>query len=86
MVRLLQREEVSGQFDIVIEGKSAHAGIEPEKGKSAIEELAHKIIHLQQLTNHKEGIHVNVGIISGGTAVNTIPADATATLMFVFHK
>lgn len=70
----------SGQFDIVIEGKSAHAGIEPEKGKSAIEELAHKIIHLQQLTNHKEGIHVNVGIISGGTAVNTIPAVATATI------
>ena len=76
MVQLLQREGGVGSSILVIEGKSAHAGIEPEKGKSAIEELAHKIIHLQQLTNHKEGIHVNVGIISGGTAVNTIPADA----------
>ncbi len=80
MVQLLQREGVVVSFDIVIEGKSAHAGIEPEKGKSAIEELAHKIIHLQQLTNHREGIHVNVGIISGGTAVNTIPEVAAATI------
>lgn len=69
-----------GQFKIFIEGKSAHAGVEPEKGRSAIEELAHKIIHLQQLTNDKEGIHVNVGIISGGTAANTIPAQAEATV------
>jgi glutamate carboxypeptidase len=70
----------SGQFQIIVEGKSAHAGIEPEKGKSAVEELAHKIIHLQQLTDHQKGIHVNVGIISGGTSVNTIPAMATATI------
>lgn len=69
-----------GQFKIHIEGKSAHAGLEPEKGRSAIEELAHKIIRLHQLTNNQEGIHVNVGIISGGTAVNTIPAEAVATV------
>ena len=67
-----------GQFKILIEGKSAHAGLEPEKGRNAIEELAHKIIRLQQLTNYKEGIHVNVGIINGGTAANTIPAEAVA--------
>ena len=67
-----------GQFKILIEGKSAHAGLEPEKGRNAIEELAHKIIHLQQLTNYKEGIHVNVGMINGGTAANTIPAEAVA--------
>ncbi len=67
-----------GQFKILIEGKSAHAGLEPEKGRSAIEELAHKIIHLQQLTNYKEGIQFNVGIVSGGTAANTIPAEAMA--------
>lgn len=80
MVQLSLREEGGGQFKIFIEGKSAHAGVEPEKGRNAIEELAHKIIHLQQLTNDKEGIHVNVGIISGGTAANTIPAQAEATV------
>lgn len=67
-----------GQFKISVEGKAAHSGIEPEKGSSAIEELAYKVIKLQQLTNDKEGIHVNVGMISGGTAVNTVPAFATA--------
>lgn len=67
-----------GQFKVLVEGKSAHAGLEPEKGRSAIEELAHKIILLQQLTNYKDGCQVNVGIVSGGTAANTIPADAIA--------
>lgn len=67
-----------GQFKIIIEGKAAHAGLDPEKGRSAIEELAHKIIHLQKLTNYKEGIQINVGMVSGGTAANTIPSEATA--------
>lgn len=67
-----------GQFKIIIEGKSAHAGLDPKKGRSAIEELAHKIIHLQELTNDEEGIHVNVGMVSGGTAANTVPAEAVA--------
>lgn len=69
-----------GQFKILVEGKSAHAGLEPQKGRSAIEELAHKIIHLQQLTNYQEGYLVNVGMINGGTAANTIPAEAVAIL------
>lgn len=67
-----------GQFHILVEGKAAHAGVDPDKGSSAIEELAHKVIALQQLTNHKEGIHVNVGMVSGGTAANTVPAAAEA--------
>lgn len=69
-----------GQFHIFVKGKAAHAGIDPEKGRSAIEELAHKVIHLQQLTNDKQGIHVNVGMVSGGTAANTVPASAKATV------
>ena len=69
-----------GQFKIIIEGKSAHAGLDPKKGRSAIEELAHKIIHLQELTNDTEGIHVNVGMVSGGTAANTVPAEAVAII------
>lgn len=67
-----------GQFKVLVKGKSAHAGLEPDKGRSAIEELAHKIIQLHQLTNNREGVHVNVGIISGGTAANTIAAEAVA--------
>ncbi|WP_110927050.1 M20 family metallopeptidase [Bacillus massiliglaciei] len=67
-----------GQFHITVEGKAAHSGIEPEKGISAIEELCHKIIDLQKLNDHEHGISVNCGLISGGTAVNTVPAEAEA--------
>lgn len=67
-----------GQFKVDVVGVAAHAGIEPEKGRSAIEELAHKIIALHQLNDPKKGISVNVGMIEGGSAVNTIASHAAA--------
>ncbi|KHF41958.1 M20 family metallopeptidase [Halalkalibacter okhensis] len=66
----------SGRFTIEVHGKAAHSGIEPEKGRSAIEELAHKIVKLHELNDHEHGISVNVGIIEGGDAVNTVSAMA----------
>ncbi|MCL7746906.1 M20 family metallopeptidase [Halalkalibacter alkaliphilus] len=66
----------SGRFTIEVHGKAAHSGIEPEKGRSAIEELAHKIVKLHELNDHEQGISVNVGIIEGGDAVNTVSAMA----------
>ncbi|WP_408057167.1 M20 family metallopeptidase [Ureibacillus acetophenoni] len=67
-----------GRYDIIVKGVAAHSGIEPEKGRSAIEELAYKIIQLHQLNDHEKGISVNVGIIEGGTSVNTVSANAVA--------
>ncbi len=67
-----------GRYDIIVKGKAAHSGIEPEKGRSAIEELAYKIIQLHALNNHEKGISVNVGLIEGGTSVNTVSASAVA--------
>lgn len=61
-----------GRYTLKVTGKAAHSGIEPEKGRSAIEELAHKTIKLHQLSNHEEGISVNVGISKGGTSINTV--------------
>lgn len=69
-----------GQFKVEVIGKAAHSGVEPEKGKSAIQELAHKIIDLYGLTNRQEGIGVNVGVIEGGSAVNTIASYASALI------
>lgn len=66
----------NGRFTIEVHGKAAHSGIEPEKGRSAIEELAHKIVKLHELNDHEHGISVNVGIIEGGNAVNTVSATA----------
>lgn len=62
-----------------VHGRSAHAGVEPEKGASAIVELAHKILGLQALADPERGTTVNVGLISGGTASNAVPDAATAT-------
>ncbi len=67
-----------GLYTLEVIGKAAHSGIEPEKGRSAIEELAYKIIQLYDITDEEEGIHVNVGLIEGGTSVNTVSDHATA--------
>jgi glutamate carboxypeptidase len=67
-----------GHFFFEVEGKAAHAGVEPSKGRSAILELAHQIIYLQALTDHDSGTSVNVGVIEGGTTANVVAARATA--------
>ncbi len=67
-----------GRYTIKVKGTSAHAGVEHEKGRSAIEELAYKTIKLQKLTKYQDGITVNVGMIEGGTSINTVASSATA--------
>ncbi|WP_100406632.1 M20 family metallopeptidase [Bacillus solitudinis] len=66
----------NGTFTIKVKGKAAHSGIEPEKGRSAIEELAHKIVKLYELNDHEHGVSINVGIIEGGASVNTVSSRA----------
>ncbi|GIN73698.1 peptidase M20 [Bacillus sp. J14TS2] len=67
-----------GIFQIKITGQAAHAGIEPEKGISAIQELAKKILYLHELTDFRKGTTVNVGMIQGGIATNVIAPHAEA--------
>ncbi|MGG3283164.1 M20 family metallopeptidase [Paenibacillus solani] len=67
-----------GKYYLTVKGVAAHSGAEPEKGRSAIGELAHKIIKLHALTDPSVGINVNVGVISGGTSSNTIAPHANA--------
>ncbi|MFE8701406.1 M20 family metallopeptidase [Cytobacillus sp. FJAT-54145] len=69
-----------GNYTLIVEGKAAHSGIEPEKGRSAIEELAYKIIQLHELSDHEKGISVNVGLIEGGSSANTVSDHAEAQI------
>jgi glutamate carboxypeptidase len=69
-----------GQFHLEVTGLAAHAGIEPEKGASAIEELARQIQALHALTNLERGITVNIGVISGGERPNIVAPYASAEL------
>ncbi len=56
-----------GGYEVVVHGISAHAGIEPQKGASAIQEAAHQILRINALQDLAAGISVNVVQASGGT-------------------
>ena len=63
-------------YDITVKGVSVHAGREPEKGRSAILEMAHKVIAIQALTDYEKGVTFNVGTFKGGIARNAVPDHA----------
>ena len=69
-----------GRFHVAITGRPAHAGTSLTEGASAVEELAHQILRLHQLTDHGRGISVNVGVVYGGTRENVVAAYADARL------
>lgn len=56
-----------------VKGVAAHAGNDPENGRSAILEMAHKIIAVQNLTDWEKGISFNVGVMQGGTTSTAVP-------------
>lgn len=61
-----------GQARFVVHGKASHAGGAHQQGRSAIKELAYKIVEIENMTNYETGLTVNVGVVSGGEARNTI--------------
>ncbi|MGW0810359.1 M20 family metallopeptidase [Nonomuraea sp. NPDC002799] len=67
-----------GIFRLTFTGVEAHAGLEPAKGASAIDELARAVRVLHDLTDLTAGTTVNVGIVSGGTGTNVIAGSARA--------
>jgi glutamate carboxypeptidase len=66
----------TGIFAIRVEGKAAHAGLEPEKGASAILELARQTEQLHAINLSGSGITLNVGVVRGGTRSNVVAAEA----------
>lgn len=63
-----------------IRGRAAHAGVEPEKGRSATLEAAHKAIALHALNGRWDGVTVNVGAINGGTRPNIVAEEAVMAI------
>lgn len=72
--------------EIIITGRSAHAGKDPEKGASAVLELAYKTVDIHKLTNYTAGITYNVGVIEGGSAANVVPGYAKAQVDIRFNN
>jgi glutamate carboxypeptidase len=78
--RLKTARKGVGSFALEIYGRAAHAGVEPQKGISALVELAHQVLALEHLADKTAGTTLNVGVARGGTAANVVPARATAQI------
>ena len=77
-----------GIADFVLEvfGRAAHAGVEPQKGISAIEELAHQVLALKAIADAGSGTTINVGVVQGGTRPNVVAAQARAEIDVRFNR
>ena len=64
-----------GEFFVKTKGRAAHAGGEHERGRNAIEEMAHQVIAIQKLTDYSKQTTLNVGVIQGGTVSNVVPEE-----------
>ena len=70
----------TGIFTLEAHGIAAHAGLEPEKGASAVLEISRQIQSIHELNNSGGGISVSVGVVRGGTVSNVVPAEARAEI------
>lgn len=66
-----------GPVSITVHGVSAHSGIAPEKGRSAVLEAAHKIVEIEAQNDIPRGRLINCGMVTGGIGENTIPDTCT---------
>jgi glutamate carboxypeptidase len=65
-----------GTAEIIVTGRSAHAGLDPGAGINAVHELALQIARLKELNNPKRGIAMQATVIAGGTVSNVVPHHA----------
>jgi glutamate carboxypeptidase len=65
-----------GEIEIVAKGRAAHAGLNPEDGINAIEEIALQVARISRWNRPSCGITVNAGLVEGGTRTNVIPESA----------
>ena len=76
----------TGMFTIEVHGRAAHAGLDPEKGVSAVLELARQTLRLHELNDPATGTTVTVTVVRGGTHSNVVPAEARAEIDLRFSS
>ncbi len=69
-----------GEIELIATGRAAHAGLNPEDGINAIEEIALQIVRISRWNQPRRGITVNAGVIEGGTRTNVIPERASVLI------
>lgn len=68
------------RYVMTARGRPAHSGGRHQDGRSAILEIARQVVDIEGMTDYKRGLSFNVGLISGGTAANTVPEHCTAAI------
>lgn len=76
--RLKTARKGVGTAEIIVTGRAAHAGINPEQGVNAVHELSLQIARLMKMGDPRRGITVQATVVAGGTVSNVVPAHAHA--------
>lgn len=84
LMGVVEQRKGCGRVSFGLKGVASHAGGNFREGLSAIEALASRILKIQALSDLERGITTNVGLISGGTAANTVAEYASAGVDFRF--
>jgi glutamate carboxypeptidase len=84
--RLKTARKGVGGAEIIVMGRSAHAGIEPEKGVNAVHELALQIARLISMNDPRRGLTVQATVVDGGTVSNVVPAEARVQVDLRYQK
>ncbi len=69
-----------GSFELIVHGRAAHSGIEPEKGVNAIAELAEQLVRIRKFAKPRQGLTINANVVEGGTRSNVIADWARAQI------
>ena len=78
--KIVTARKGGGLFTITVHGRAAHAGNDHRSGVNAIHALALIIPAIEAMTDYERGVTLSVGLVSGGTAKNTVPERATCTI------
>jgi glutamate carboxypeptidase len=70
----------STRVRLEVTGRAAHAGLDPEAGVSAVDELVDQLLAVREVVAGEPGVLCNVGTIAGGGRTNVVPAEATAEI------
>ncbi len=70
----------TGHYTVTAKGRAAHSGADHARGINAIKELAQQVIAIEAMTDYSIGTTANVGVISGGTRANVVPAQASCEI------
>ena len=70
----------STTYTIMVHGRAAHAGVDPQDGRNAAVELIHQLGAVETMPHQGDGLTANLTTLKAGDRVNVIPDLATASV------